>query len=204
MKRLVPKIGLIGFAMVVGLSAIAKTGDEIPPKATMDKAVKPFVLKDVMFDAKKGKSTDDAMIALEKYKGKKNVVLFFMSEGCSVTWRYEKRIGKLMQDMATKDVAFLGMRCSETDSPQSIRKFAETRNFAMPVLNDDKGEVAKFFGVIQTPTFVLIDKKCVMRYRGSFDENADEASAKKPYLRSALNSVMDLRDVSIKQTRVFG
>ena len=195
----VAMLGCVSF-----LSVFAVADDSIPPKATMDKPVKSFVLKDVMYDAKKGASPEAANVDFSKVIGKKTSVLFFMSEGCTVTWRYEKRVGALMKEMASKDVAFFGFRCSETDTPQSIRKFAETRNFAMPVLNDDKGEVAKFYGVVQTPTFVVIDKKGVMRYRGSFDDNADENDVHKNYLRTALNSVLNLKEVAIKNTRVFG
>ena len=188
----------------VGMTAWAVTADEIPEKATMDKPVKSFMLKDVMTDLKPGMKPESAMVTLEKYKGKKEVVLFFMSEQCSVTWRYEKRIGKLMSDMSKKDVAFVGVRCSANDTPQSIRKFAETRNFAMPVLNDDKGEVAKFFSIVQTPTFAVIDKTGVLRYRGSFDDNPNEGSAKKLYLRDAVASVLDSKDVAVKMTKPFG
>ena len=74
-------------------------------------------------------------------------MLFFMSEKCSVTWRYEKRVGQLLKDMAKKDVAFYGVRCSAADTCDGLKKFAETRNFDMPILNDEKGEMTKFYGV---------------------------------------------------------
>ncbi|MEP6756450.1 MAG: redoxin domain-containing protein [Chthonomonadales bacterium] len=188
----------------VGISAMAVTADKVPDVATVGKPVKAFTLKDVMTDLKPGMKADSAMVALGKFKGKKEVVLFFMSEQCSVTWRYEKRMGKLMHDMAKKDVAFVGLRCSATDTAESIRKFAETRNFAMPVLNDDKGEVAKYFSVIQTPTFVVIDKAGVLRYRGSFDDNPEDAAAKKPYLRKAVVAVLNSKEVPVKMTKPFG
>jgi peroxiredoxin len=209
------RIGLastLALCLTTGAGVLAYSQDKtpvapapaVPDKAVMDKPVKPFVLKDVTKDLKPGEKDDAAMVALDKFKDKKNVILFFMSERCQVTWRYEKRLGKLMQDMAKKDVAFLGVRCSANDTCQSIRKFAETRNFDMPVLDDSNGAVTKFFGVRQTPTFVLIDKKGALRYQGSFDDDPDEAGAKKFYLRTAVANILESKDVSVKQTTVFG
>ena len=143
------------------------------------------------------------MVALAQFREKKPVLIFFMSERCGTTWRYEKRLGKLMKEHA-KDVAFMGIRCSANDSPESIRKFAESRNFAMPVLNDEKGEVTSYYKVTNTPTFVLIDKDDVMRYRGSFDDNPDEAAVKERYVPDAIKAVLENKQVATKMTRPFG
>src|SRR5258706_12645578 len=191
---------LLGLITMTGL-VFAQTGPE--SKATIDKPVADFKLKDVMHDTKDGDKPEASQIALAQFKEKKPVVMFFMSERCGTTWRYEKRLGKMMKDHA-KDVAFLGIRCSANDTPQSIRKFAETRNFAMPVLNDEKGEVTSYYKVTNTPTFVLLDKDGVMRYRGSFDQNADESAVKEKYLPDAIDSILANKQVATKMTRPFG
>src|SRR5258706_2453977 len=172
-------------------------------KATIDKPVRDFKLKDVMHDTKDSDKPGASEVALAQYKEKKPVVMFFMSERCGTTWRYEKRLGNLMKEHS-KDVAFLGIRCSANDTPQSIRKFAETRNFAMPVLNDEKGDVSSYYKVTNTPTFVLLDKEGVMRYRGSFNQNADESAVKEKYLPDAIDSILANKQVATKMTRPFG
>ena len=48
--------------------------------------VKNFKLRDLMQD-------DEAYVNLESYRGKKYVLLVFISYNCDMTWRYEKRIG---------------------------------------------------------------------------------------------------------------
>ncbi len=171
------------------------------PKA---KPVSDFKLADVMRDAKPGENTSAGLIAISQFKGKKNVVLFFMSEKCGTTWRYERRMGKLMQAYKPKDVEFLGVRCSANDTPESIRKFAEAKNFDMPVLNDERGEMTRFFNVRNTPTFVLLDKEGVMRYRGSFDDSAEESDVKNHYLPDAVKAVVEGKQVAVKVTRPFG
>jgi len=190
----------IGFTALSGL-VFAQTGPAT--KATIDKAVTDFKLRDVMHDAKEGEKTEASQVELAQFKEKKPVLLFFMSERCGTTWRYEKRLGKLMKEHS-KDVAFLGIRCSANDTPESIRKFAETRNFAMPVLNDEKGVVTSYYKVTNTPTFVLLDKEGVMRYRGSFDDHTDAAQVKEHYVIDAITAVIANKQVATKMTRPFG
>lgn len=178
-----------------------KTPD--PKLAEIDKPVQDFKLKDVAKDLKPTEKEEAALVALSQFKDKKSVVLFFMSEKCGTTWRYEKRVGELMKQYG-KDVAFLGVRCSANDTAESIRKFAEAKNFDMPVLNDENGEMTKFFKVRNTPTFVLVDKKGVMRYKGSFDDNPEPDQVKSRYLADAVGAVTANKDVPVKETRPFG
>src|ERR1043166_2176170 len=106
---------------VAGLGAVAcamALAEEKPNKFEIGKPVATeFKLRDVTHDLKAGEKPDAAMIALSSYKEKKPVVLFFMSERCGTTWKYEKRLGKLMSKYG-KDVAFLGVRCSANDSAE--------------------------------------------------------------------------------------
>lgn len=173
-------------------------------KAVIDKPVADFKLTDLMHEKKENDKPNANQIALADYKDKKPVVLFFMSEQCSVTWRYEKRVGQLMQKFGKKDAAFLAVRCSANDTPQSICKFAESKNFVMPVLNDEKGQMTAYFGVRNTPSFVVIDKKGVLRYFGSFDNAPEEPDVTQKYLPNALTAVLNDKLVAVKQTKPFG
>ncbi|HLK59517.1 MAG TPA: redoxin domain-containing protein [Chthonomonadaceae bacterium] len=175
-----------------------------PDKAVIDKPISDFKLQDLMHEKKAGEKADAAQIALADFKDKKPVVLFFMSEQCSVTWRYEKRMGQLMEQYGKKNVAFLGVRCSANDTPQSLCKFAESKNFVMPLLNDEAGKMTAYFGVHNTPSFALIDKKGVLRYFGSFDDAPDEPDVKAHYLPDAITAVMGDKLVAVKKTTPFG
>jgi peroxiredoxin len=198
---------VLALTLGVGAGVVAQEQQPaaaVPDKAAVDKPVKAFALKDIAKELKEGEKEDAAVVDTAKLKDKKNAVIFFMSEKCSVTWRYEKRVGQLMKDLAKKDVAFYAVRCSAADTPEQIKKFAETRNFDMPILNDEKGEMTKFYGVRQTPTFVVVDKKGVLRFKGGFDDNADESNVKNPYVKNAVAAVLEGKDVPVKESRVLG
>src|ERR1051325_7409297 len=200
MIKKLSRIGIIGASVVLGVAAIASSP---APKAEMDKPVQDFTLKDIMKDLKDSDKPESAMVTLSKFKGKKPVVLFFMSATCGTTWKYEKRMGQLMKDHA-KDTAFFSVRCSANDSPESIRKFAEQRNFSMPLLNDEKGEMTSYHSFRNTPAFVLVDKEGVLRYRGGFDDAAGEKEVKHAYLPDALTAVLNGKEVPVKTTRPLG
>ena len=191
-------------AGAVGLIAAGAFASDAPEKAEIDKPTADFKLKNLTYEAKPDDKEDAALVALSGFKNKKNVVLFFMSEKCRATWLYEKRVGKLMKEMEKKDVAFAAVRCSAKDTPDGLVKFCEARNFDMPLLNDEKGEMTKFFGVRNTPTFVVLDKKGVLRYRGGFDDSADEAAVKEAFLPKAVDALLASKDVAIKESRAVG
>ena len=96
------------------------------------------------------------------------------------------------------------MFCSANDTPESLRKFAESKNFVMPVLNDDKGAVTSYYKVTNTPTFTVIDKDGVLRYRGSFDDNPAEDKVQNNYLPDAVKAVLENKKVAVNMTRPFG
>jgi len=191
-------------AGALGLIAAGAFALDAPEKAELDKPAADFKLKDLAYEAKPKDKEDAALVALSGFKEKKNVVLFFMSEKCRATWKYEARVGKLMKEMEKKDVAFAAVRCSAKDTPEGLVKFADARNFDMPILNDEKGEMTKFFGIRNTPTFVILDKKGVLRYRGGFDDSAEEAAVKATYVADAVSALLASKDVPVKESRAVG
>lgn len=179
---------------VVGTAVVAQ-GPTVN-RAQMDKPVKEFTLQDAMADKETSLSTG-------QYKGKKATILFFVSSTCPVTWRYEKRVGQMMQKYG-KEVAFIGVKSHAGESAETIRRFCEARNFDMPVLLDSRNAVSRYFDVHQTPTFVLIDKNGVLRYKGAFDDSPDETGVSAKYVPAATDAVLKGRPVSKKQTVVPG
>ena len=172
-------------------------------KAEVGKPVKDFQLKDLL-------SPDGKMHSLAEYKGKKAVVLIWVSEKCDITWRYEKRTGDLMKEFG-KDTQFFAIASSANDTPESIKKYTESKNYGMPVLDDVKSAAASYFGATVTPTYMIIDKEGVLRYRGACDDlqagkgySADESTAKERYVHQALKAVLEGKEVPVTEKKGFG
>lgn len=174
-----------------------------PERAAIDAPVRDFRLRDVMED-------EETFVRLEDLKGK-TVVLFFVSDKCQVTWMYEERTGKLIADLKSKGVVFLGIRSSAGDSAREIRSYCEAKNFDIPVLFDDQNVVADYFGVETTPQYAVIDGKGVLRYFGACDDlqtpgkmRQPEESAKRQYVREAVEAVLAGKDVTTKEAQGYG
>jgi peroxiredoxin Q/BCP len=172
-------------------------------RAAIGKPVKDFQLKDLM-------SEEGKTYSLADYKGKKAVVLVWISEKCDITWRYEKRTGDLMKQFG-KDTQFFAVASSANDTPVSIKKYAESKNYGMPVLDDVKSAAAGYFGATNTPTYMLIDKEGVLRYRGACDDlqagqnfAADESTAKERYLYNAIKATLEGKEPPVTEKKGFG
>ncbi|MBI3726163.1 redoxin domain-containing protein [bacterium] len=182
----------------------AAAGQNAPERATIDQPVRDFKLKDVMAEK-------ESFVTLSELKGKKTVVLFFVSDKCPVTWGYEQRTGKLIADFRKKDVVFLGIRSSAGDSAEEIKRYAEVKNFDIPILFDDRNVVADYYGARSTPQYAVIDTNGVLRYYGAFDDlqtartwQTKESEAKAQYVRDALTAVLAGKDVSTKEAKGYG
>jgi peroxiredoxin len=186
-----------GVALAQATPQGAQQATARPDVAQIDKPVKDFKLRDIT-------SEKGSMVSLSQYKGKKAVVAVFLSYNCSTTWRYEKRLGKLMADYGKKDVVFLGIHSNVNETDDGVKKYAEARNFDAPVLDDKNNSFAEYAGARVTPTVLVIDKQGVLRYRGSFDETPDEASAKQPFVANALAALTSNKPVTVKTSRAFG
>jgi peroxiredoxin len=194
---------MIRLVMACLLAAAPVAAAQDATKAEIGKPVKDFKLKDVM-------STEEKTYSLSEFKDKKIVVLVWISEKCDITWRYEKRTGDLMKEFGT-DAQFFAVASSANDTATSIKKYCESKNYGMPVLDDVKSEMAKYFNATVTPTYMIIDKAGNLRYRGACDDlqagkgfSGDESTAKERYVHQALKAIMDGKDVPVTEKKGFG
>jgi peroxiredoxin len=168
-----------------------------PEVAEIDKPFRDFTFRDLAAEKK------DTTVRLSDFKGKKTVVLAFMANRCGTTWQYEKRMGDFLGEYGKKDVAVLAVHSNYTETDREILGQIETRNLALPVLDDKKDQALKeYVGARVTPTFLVIDKKGVLRYKGAFDDNAREPRV--AYLRPAVDAVLSGKEVAVKTSRPFG
>jgi hypothetical protein len=118
-------------------------------------------------------------------------VLSFISYNCGTSWKYERRMGKMMEEYGKKGVVFLNVNSNANDTPEGIKKYVEARHLdSVPLLKDTGNKVADYFKTRVTPTFYVLDKTHVLRYRGSYDDTPDEAQAKKQFVTPALDLVL--------------
>jgi peroxiredoxin Q/BCP len=112
-------------------------------------------------------TADGSTVALNDFKGKKNVVLFFYvkdnTPGCT---REARAFRDAMAAFEEKDTAVLGV---STNSAESHDRFATNNELEFPLLADTDAEMAKAFGVLKSSgkmaerTTFLIDRDGFVR-----------------------------------------
>lgn len=184
--------------------ALVALGASAQDKAEFGKPAKAFKVKDAM-------KAEETWVDLAQHKGKEAYVLVWISEKCDITWRYEGRTGELMKEFGPKGVKFYAVWSSSADSADGIKKYAESKNYVMPVLDDAKGEMAAHFGAKTTPTYVVVDKDGNFRYRGAYDDlqmgggfKNDPNTAKEKFVHSALTAILEGKDVTITEKKGVG
>src|SRR5688500_1121746 len=107
------RVGIWLCTLALAVTATAAVMADTPERAKLDGPVQDSTVRDLMKD-------EEQFYSLADYKGKKTVVLSFVSYNCSVSWRYEKRLGKLLADYGEKDVVFLAVRSNARDTIEGM------------------------------------------------------------------------------------
>src|SRR5574341_1229336 len=150
------------------------------------------------------KSVDGKEYNLESLKGKKAVVVMFISVRCPVSNAYNDRMVKLFDDYSGKDVAILGVNSNVTESVDDAKQHAQANKFAFPVLKDDGNVVADAYGAQVTPEIFVLDDKLILRYHGRIDDSQKPAGVSTNDLRDALNAMLAGKEIGRKETKAFG
>ena len=173
------------------------TGYQVGDKAT------DFLLKNV----------DGKMVSLHSYPNAKGFIVAFTCNHCPFAKRYEARIMALDQQYAAKGYPVIAISSNDPvtvpeDSPDSMVTRAKLRNYTFPYLFDETQEIAKTYGATNTPHLFVIQRIApgfVVRYIGSIDDNAEDASkATKHYVEDAVNALLAGQPVAVEKTKAIG
>lgn len=165
--------------------------------------VEPFSLKDPS-----GKD-----VGLQDFAGSKAVVVVFTNNGCPFARQYENRLTSLARSYSGRGVQFLFVNPSVNqqeggENRQEMAAKAAAGNYTFPYLADEGQIISSRFGATRTPeVFVLqnLNGEFLLRYKGAIDDNPQAADfVKEPYLRNALEAVLQNQQVQNPERRAAG
>ena len=163
---------------------------------------------------------DGKTYSLASFKNAKVLAVVFMCNHCPTSQAYEGRVKKLTSDYAGKGVSVVAinpnnpasLRLDELgysdvgDSFDEMKIRAKDKGFNFPYLYDDATEItSRKYGPMATPHIFIFDKNRKLRYEGRIDDT--ENPAKTPHsrdARSAIDALLENRDVPVTSTKVFG
>lgn len=106
---------------------------------------------------------DGMPVTLGRYLGKKPVLLFFWATWCPECKKAIPEINAMTADPSDGRLQILGIDFRESREKAAIA--VKTRGIRFPVLLDERGQVARAYGVVGIPTYILIDRRGNVVYR---------------------------------------
>jgi peroxiredoxin len=139
---------------------------------------------------------DDKQHALPDYEKAKLVVVVFTCNHCPVAVAYQDRLIGLQKDYESKGVQVVAINSNSPkkqppDSFDKMKERAKDKGFNFPYLFDESQNVAKDYGATCTPHVFVVDKDRKIAYMGAIDDSMRAEKVKEPYLRSALDALLE-------------
>jgi len=113
-------------------------------------------------------------LSLERMKGSKGTVIFFICNHCPFVIHVNKELVKISNDFITKGISFIAISSNDVknypqDAPDLMQKVAIDQNYPFPYLYDETQEIAKAYDAACTPDTYLFDRDMKLVYRGQID-----------------------------------
>jgi peroxiredoxin len=142
--------------------------------------------------------------SLKAYEGQPVAVVFSCCH-CPYVVAWEDRLNAIARDYRGRaGLVAVNSNHHLGDSFDDMKRRAEEKSFEFPFLRDESQEVAESYGAARTPEVFLFDSSHRLAYHGAPDSNyADEASAD-PWLRDALDAVLDGGSPDVAETPPVG
>ncbi|MGC1395402.1 MAG: thioredoxin family protein [Coleofasciculaceae cyanobacterium] len=133
----------------------------------------------------------------------------FLCNECSYVWEYIERLKKLQKQFEKQQFTIIGINANHgnqyhEESIKTMKEFARKNQLNFPYLWDATQDVARGFGVQQTPAAFLIDQAGILRYGGAIDDSHQAEAVQESYLEKAIASLLADTEISPKLTKVIG
>lgn len=154
------------------------------------------------------KDTEGKAVSLNHHKGKV-IVLEWMNPNCPYSRYYyeSKIIPNLVKQYEDKGVVWLTINSTENSSDEETQAFVKLHGLTQPVLNDEKGMVARAYGARNTPHIFIIDRQGVIAYNGAVDDSPAKGGKQRQvnnYVDKALAQLVAGKAVSVSYSEPIG
>ncbi len=109
---------------------------------------------------------DGTEFKLSDFKGKKAVNLIFWATWCSNCKAEIPSLKSLSKNYGT-EIEMLAVNVAVNDSMKRLTHYRKKYSIDYPMAYDEDHQVANSYGVMGTPTLIIIDIDGIIRYRGA-------------------------------------
>lgn len=112
------------------------------------------------------KTVDGKSFEMDKLRGKSSLFLVFWATWCPVCKEEIPKVKSLYLSFNPKGMEFLAINVGINDSEKKVIKYKKKYGLDYPTAFDAGSVVTKSFGVMGTPTIIIVDRQGVVRYKG--------------------------------------
>lgn len=136
----------------------------------------------------------------------KFVVVAFTCSSCPYAVDAEDRLIALSDKAAALGGVLVAINVNtiEEDAMPAMRQRAKDKGFNFAYLYDPTQAIANQFGAKTTPEFYVLGPKREVVYMGSLDDSPDGKVVSKRYVESAIDSIVNARDLEVPETVPIG
>jgi len=166
------------------------------------------------------KGVDGKTYTLASFAKYKILVIIFTCNHCPTAQAYEDRIIQMTNDYRPKNVGVVAINPNDpsairldelgytdmSDTYTEMKLRAAQKKFNFPYLYDGATQsTAKAYGPVATPHVFIFDSERKLRYQGRIDDVEKPTKTPNNFdTRSAIDELLQNKDVSTKTTKVFG
>ena len=191
---------LISSAVIIGLAVTVFTTDtpsSLPIGAPLPKGE--IKMQDVS-----GKE-----VALNDSKMTNGLLVVFSCNTCPFVVKHESAILETGKYAKENKIGYVIINSNEAqregvDSFDAMKKYAEKQGYSFAYTVDASSALADAFGATRTPEAFLFDKNLKLVYKGAFTDDSDPKAAKTFYLKDAISSLRDGKEITMNSTKSVG
>lgn len=143
-------------------------------------------------------------------RGERGALVMFICVHCPWVQKWNGRIAELGRAARAVQIGVIAVNSNDVkrvpqDGPANMQKQARQHGFEFPYVIDRASTLARAFGAQRTPEVFLFDSAGRLVYRGTIDDNADDAAAvDEHFLRDAIAALAAGRAPQPAVTKAFG
>ena len=156
------------------------------------------------------RNVDGRFLSIADVQGTKGTLVIFACNSCPWVKAWLDRLVDLGNAYREKDIGVIMINSNDPgvrkeDAYEVMQKRAQEKGMRFPYVVDATSDVARAFGATHTPEAFLFDAGGRLVYHGAVDDNArDPKAVKHPYLRDALEAVLNGKSVAVPVTKSIG
>ncbi len=151
---------------------------------------------------------DGQSMKLSDYRNHSAVVIAFTNTSCPICKKYTPTLAAIEDQFSSRNVAFLYVNPTASDSVESIRAAISSNHLEGPYVRDQENKIAKALGATHTTDVFVLDAKRTLVYRGAVDDQYGFGytidAPRSNYLIDAIETVLDGKGPLVGATEAAG